>query len=220
MNQRVEFEWTELQARYPDLFLTRMPDGIFRIRGLLPVFDANNDLRTSYNVLIEVAPDYPGSFPKIWETGGKINRDGSWHTNPDESCCVGTIIRQYHKLSSGMTLLKWVEIFAIPYLANHLYRVENGHYAEVERSHGLKGYWEEYSELFGIDDPKRLMQTLRFGAGQIKIGRNDPCPCGSGKKYKKCFIEDPEAHRLHVPLSLIQFHIREFERILSGPGFN
>jgi preprotein translocase subunit SecA len=22
-------------------------------------------------------------------------------------------------------------------------------------------------------------------AGQ-KVGRNDPCPCGSGKKYKKC----------------------------------
>ena len=20
-----------------------------------------------------------------------------------------------------------------------------------------------------------------------KIGRNDPCPCGSGKKYKKCY---------------------------------
>jgi len=22
--------------------------------------------------------------------------------------------------------------------------------------------------------------------GQEKPGRNDPCPCGSGKKYKKC----------------------------------
>jgi uncharacterized protein YchJ len=22
-----------------------------------------------------------------------------------------------------------------------------------------------------------------------KIGRNDPCPCGSGKKYKKCCLE-------------------------------
>ena len=22
--------------------------------------------------------------------------------------------------------------------------------------------------------------------GKQKIGRNDPCPCGSGKKYKKC----------------------------------
>jgi uncharacterized protein YecA (UPF0149 family) len=21
-----------------------------------------------------------------------------------------------------------------------------------------------------------------------RIGRNDPCPCGSGKKYKKCCI--------------------------------
>ncbi|RJQ54880.1 MAG: hypothetical protein C4530_16565 [Desulfobacteraceae bacterium] len=35
-----------------------------------------------------------------------------------------------------------------------------------------------------------------------KIGRNDPCPCGSGKKYKRCclnkaallsgFTQDPE----------------------------
>ena len=23
----------------------------------------------------------------------------------------------------------------------------------------------------------------------VKAGRNDPCPCGSGKKYKKCCIE-------------------------------
>ncbi|GAF75123.1 unnamed protein product, partial [marine sediment metagenome] len=22
--------------------------------------------------------------------------------------------------------------------------------------------------------------------GQPKVGRNDPCPCGSGKKFKKC----------------------------------
>lgn len=24
-----------------------------------------------------------------------------------------------------------------------------------------------------------------------KIGRNDPCPCGSGKKYKKCCLNNP-----------------------------
>jgi uncharacterized protein YecA (UPF0149 family) len=23
---------------------------------------------------------------------------------------------------------------------------------------------------------------------QIKVGRNDPCPCGSGLKFKKCCI--------------------------------
>jgi tetratricopeptide (TPR) repeat protein len=26
-----------------------------------------------------------------------------------------------------------------------------------------------------------------------KIGRNDPCPCGSGKKYKKCCLARDEA---------------------------
>ncbi|KAA3634379.1 MAG: hypothetical protein DWP97_07260, partial [Calditrichaeota bacterium] len=25
---------------------------------------------------------------------------------------------------------------------------------------------------------------------QPKVGRNDPCPCGSGKKYKKCHGKD------------------------------
>ena len=28
-----------------------------------------------------------------------------------------------------------------------------------------------------------------------KIGRNDPCPCGSGKKYKKCCMQHMEAQQ-------------------------
>ena len=31
--------------------------------------------------------------------------------------------------------------------------------------------------------PKKAASTA---AGSKKVGRNDPCPCGSGKKYKKC----------------------------------
>lgn len=27
-----------------------------------------------------------------------------------------------------------------------------------------------------------------------RIGRNDPCPCGSGKKYKRCCLSDDERH--------------------------
>lgn len=29
-----------------------------------------------------------------------------------------------------------------------------------------------------------VIQTIKNG--EIKVGRNDPCPCGSGKKFKKC----------------------------------
>ncbi|MCX7765566.1 MAG: SEC-C metal-binding domain-containing protein, partial [Candidatus Sumerlaeia bacterium] len=31
--------------------------------------------------------------------------------------------------------------------------------------------------------PVKIMPVRRQGP---KIGRNEPCPCGSGKKYKKC----------------------------------
>ena len=31
----------------------------------------------------------------------------------------------------------------------------------------------------------------------MKINRNDPCPCGSGKKYKKCHgLADQEAKKI------------------------
>lgn len=34
------------------------------------------------------------------------------------------------------------------------------------------------------------------GQAKVKIGRNDPCPCGSGKKWKKCGMIDAPYHRV------------------------
>lgn len=34
--------------------------------------------------------------------------------------------------------------------------------------------------------PLRVDSSATTGPATLKIGRNDPCPCGSGKKYKKC----------------------------------
>jgi len=34
-------------------------------------------------------------------------------------------------------------------------------------------------------DPREWLKTLR---SRRKFGRNDPCPCGSGKKYKECHL--------------------------------
>ena len=35
-------------------------------------------------------------------------------------------------------------------------------------------------------DYVKLIQAGNPAQTQSKVGRNDPCPCGSGKKYKKC----------------------------------
>lgn len=35
----------------------------------------------------------------------------------------------------------------------------------------------------------RVKHTGKDGKSkEIKVGRNDPCPCGSGKKFKHCHI--------------------------------
>ncbi|MCB9672679.1 MAG: YchJ family protein [Alphaproteobacteria bacterium] len=35
-----------------------------------------------------------------------------------------------------------------------------------------------------FESGERVQETIR--RAEPKVGRNDPCPCGSGKKYKKC----------------------------------
>jgi uncharacterized protein YecA (UPF0149 family) len=34
--------------------------------------------------------------------------------------------------------------------------------------------------------PGNGRQEQRIASEWDQVGRNDPCPCGSGKKYKKC----------------------------------
>jgi preprotein translocase subunit SecA len=41
----------------------------------------------------------------------------------------------------------------------------------------------EQARMAGAGDMQTVQQVVRSGE---KVGRNDPCPCGSGKKYKKC----------------------------------
>ncbi len=40
-------------------------------------------------------------------------------------------------------------------------------------------------KFFGLMDEFRALEPRRV----VKVGRNDPCPCGSGKKYKQCCLK-------------------------------
>ena len=54
---------------------------------------------------------------------------------------------------------------------------------EIEEAFQRKKKRElEQARMAGAGD-MQVQQVVRSGA---KVGRNDPCPCGSGKKYKKC----------------------------------
>ena len=47
----------------------------------------------------------------------------------------------------------------------------------------------------------RLILAAKNGESpsNVKTGRNDPCPCGSGRKYKKCCLPEDEGLEVAVP---------------------
>jgi SWIM/SEC-C metal-binding protein len=54
-----------------------------------------------------------------------------------------------------------------------------------------KNGWEYSIELDSdkpedINDLEMLLNPPKTKIAEKKVGRNEPCPCGSGKKHKKC----------------------------------
>lgn len=62
--------------------------------------------------------------------------------------------------------------------------MEKGAYALPFTIRAMHEYWrtpDSEKSKFAAD----LKTTVKTG-NTLKVGRNDPCPCGSGKKFKKC----------------------------------
>jgi phage tail protein X len=84
-------------------------------------------------------------------------------------------------------------VVTLPDLAPHHLEVANGHLADPDE---LLALWHEFRsrhhDLLPLLTKRReQMKALRppnttTVVRSPKVGRNDPCTCGSGKKYKKC----------------------------------
>lgn len=132
----------------------------------------------------------------------------------ERDACVGIPVRQLEKfetdgpllnafLISGLIDIDATEAIGLIRHAFSRDRVDLsivGDIEEVEIEMGLRTYrstprprfnpFGRYIESRGladhdIDDPPFGYPPPRRVA---KVGRNDPCPCGSGKKYKKCCL--------------------------------
>lgn len=60
----------------------------------------------------------------------------------------------------------------------------NMHEAKADWLYNLK----EWGGILSEEKRDEITKAFRLSKMAVsnKIGRNDPCPCGSGKKYKKC----------------------------------
>lgn len=75
-----------------------------------------------------------------------------------------------------MTLNEFLEEYKLDYLKNKIYSPTSVLYAS-----------KSFGDLMGFIPSEEEMKAKEIQTTKgATIGRNDPCPCGSGKKYKKC----------------------------------
>jgi uncharacterized protein YecA (UPF0149 family) len=51
------------------------------------------------------------------------------------------------------------------------------------------------AQAVAANAPARSTTSRQQPVSNQKIGRNDPCPCGSGLKYKKCGLINSKTHQ-------------------------
>jgi len=66
----------------------------------------------------------------------------------------------------------------VEFAANYIFRDEESRYHEVAEFEKIDGAW-----YFREGHPPVRTPVVRE---EPKIGRNDPCSCGSGRKFKRC----------------------------------
>jgi preprotein translocase subunit SecA len=66
--------------------------------------------------------------------------------------------------------------------------------AEIEAARQEIAEVEEPSIYEVCLDGFDVVEGETFERAEPKLGRNEPCWCGSGKKYKKCHLDSDEGH--------------------------
>lgn len=181
-------EFKILKDEYPTL-KPAFENNHWQLGGTLDVIDEFGKKWDQYEVKIIYPHEFPKKVPVMFETGGRIPREPDYHVNSDGSCCLSVPALEMILLSKGINTINFIRELAIPYLANQTYKRKKGHFAGEEFAHGAGGIYQFYSEVFQTQNSVLIISLL----GKIIInqlpGRNNPCPCNSGAKYKKCHLK-------------------------------
>jgi hypothetical protein len=142
----------------------------------------------TYSVIVELDSIDANGWPAVREVGGRYLRIADkeeveildLHFFPDGRCCLGINL----SIERRLTIERFVQELLIPFLYRLSYVDAYGIDAARrdlwgEYSHGDRGLWQHADEVIRISNKNP--------------GRNAPCPCGSGKKYKLCHLQEVEA---------------------------
>lgn len=174
-----------INDHFPTLAYAEEGNGHPFIYGEILLADTENKLLDSYLIKIVPTDNYPLSFPKVFEKGGRIPINVDWHVFPDGYCCLMSIPQETLTCKKGITLVWFIEQEVIPYFYNQKHRELFGYFLK-ERSHGNKGHIEFFQEKFNTTDLDFIVKMLHFIAKKKEQKNTVKCFCGGTSKYKKC----------------------------------
>lgn len=201
-NELIYREFDELCTKYKKLLPPEKLNNGWKIEGEFDVVGADGHRWDTYGIRILIPPGFPYDLPFLMEISNKIEPTAEWHNN-NGVCCLATNAIIYNELGTPVSLLKWMNRFVHDYLANHVIKLKDKSYAKGEYPHGEEGMLVGYKEIFGLNTDSKVMQRLKLICGVASLGRNVPCFCGNGKKYKRCFLLKPTEHYHNIPISLL-----------------
>jgi hypothetical protein len=160
------------------------------LKGILDIPDDKGRIIGSFLIVIRFSNNFPYQFPILYEVGGDIPNNPNWHKYEDESCCITVAPDEILKCKQGLSALKFIESYAIPYFANQIYRRETSLYKNGDYAHGLQGIFQFYEENLGNNIAQWInCYDFAFTKPTNSMNRNSICFCGSQQKYKRCHLQ-------------------------------
>jgi len=175
----VDEHYPELRYRADDYAGRVWLEGTITLR-------TESGIPTRIDTRVEFPEDYPSQEPRVYETAGRFPRDPDRHLLSDGRCCLWLDPESKWDSEDPDALLSFLDetvLFFERQLIRELY--PDAPWPGGQRAHGAAGYLEYVQEL--LDGNRRLLTSLTpVLAGGVRVGRNAPCPCGGGSKYKNC----------------------------------
>lgn len=163
-------------------------DGEQFLTGALDIIDNAGRLWDTYQVEIRGSESYPTAFPKLFEVGNAFPKIVDWHVyeSYDKSCCIDIPPNERILCKDGLHVLKYIQQFAIPYLANQTFRRNEGYYLYGEYPHGIFGKIEYYQGKLKAKTPPELIDMLYLIIQGYHPDRTAYCPFCKKIKFRNC----------------------------------
>jgi len=177
--------------KYHNLRIIQDKDKISFLRGILDIPNDNNEIVGHFLIEVHYSDKFPHRFPILFETGGEIPNEIDWHKYNDGRCCITVWPDEILKCKNGITVLLFIEKYAIAYFANYLHKKQTGRFKNGEYAHGVKGVSQFYESLMKTDNRDLWIQYFKntFQNLKVRCERNENCFCGSQEKYKQCHLK-------------------------------